>query len=198
MSFYQFNEEGANAASAPQGAIETGVYKATINTASKTIASTGTTGLDWSFDLEDGRKAIVYGFWIFKADGTRIFNADTLDACMGVTGVKSLTEYQKTITVKDGTKTVTALKELDGKEVYVALQNQLDIYNGDVTKKLQIKGFFSKDGKTYSEMVKGSEPKQMAYLQKNLKDSETKAYKAFMAEAEDEAATSSEPATSIL
>lgn len=172
--------------------LDTGVYDITIDTASKTVASTGTIGVDWSFTV-DGAKYPnkVYGMWIQKANGDKIFNMDVLQGLMGILGIKQLTEYQKEIEVKDGTKTVTAFKELDGAKVKVAVQKVLDVYNGEVTEKNEIKAFFNTNGQTYSEQVKNAEPKQIKYYQEKMKDKETPEYKKFMAEADDEPETNS-------
>jgi hypothetical protein len=105
---------------------------------------------------------------------------------MGLLGIKELTPYQKTIEIKDGTKIVTALKELDGKKVKIAIQKVLDFFSDDITEKNEIKAFFDADtGKTYSELKSNSEAKQIKYYE-NLKDKETDAYKKAMVDMEDE------------
>ncbi len=159
--------------------ITTGVYDATIDTVSTRVAGTGTQGLDWSFKLDNGSKAIVYGTWIRKADGTTLIDGNKLNALMGILDVKGLTTYSKTIEVKGGTKMVDALKELDGKKIKVALQIEHDTYNGEDRQNLKIHTFFSPEGHTYAEMVSGAtETKKLDYLSANLKDSESKQFKA--------------------
>ena len=176
-SFFSFDSESAQSSDGFTP-ISTGIYDATINTVSTKVASTGTMGLDWSFDLSDGRKAIVYGTWIRKADGTTLIDGNKLNALMGILGVKDLTTYQKTITVRDGSKVVDALKELDGKKIKVALQIEHDTYNGEDRENLKIHTFFSPEGFTFSEMLsKQTETKKMDYLAEHLKDSESKQFK---------------------
>lgn len=183
MSFFEFNEASAKTADA-KGSIETGVYKATIDTVSSTVASTGTKGMDFSFTLEDGRKAIIYGVWYEKPDGTKLFNYDIINSLLGIVGAKSLTPYDKTIEVKDGKKIVQAFKELDGKKIQVALQVEKDIYNGEERDRLGIYGFFAESGHSYSELAVGSEAKKIEYVKKNLKDRYSKEWKKFNAEIE--------------
>jgi len=185
---FTFDETAALAAggeSTGSKVLDTGVYDAVIETASKTIASTGTEGIDWSINI-DGAKYPnkIYGMWVKKANGDKIFNMDIVQGLMGIIGAKQLTEYQKEIEVKDGKKTVTAYKELDGVPVKIAIQKILDVYNGEVREKNEIKAFFNEEGKTYAEAVRGSDAKQIKYYKEKLQDKETPEYKKFMADAD--------------
>lgn len=174
MSFFSFDEKSALAtdSSAP---ITAGVYDATIDTVSTRTASTGTQGVDYSFTLSDGRKAIVYGSWIRKSTGETLLDGDKLNSLMGILGVKTLTEYDKTIEVKDGKKVVRALKELDGKKIKVALFNELDVYNGEERKNMKVHSFFNEKGFSYSEIVaNAAEPKKIDYVRNNIKDTASK------------------------
>ena len=184
---FEFNEEAALAAgdSTNSGSkvLDTGVYDVVINTVSKEVASTGTVGMTWNFSVEGSKYPnVVYGFWVQKANGDKIFNMDTLQGLMGIIGAKGLTEYNKTIEVKDGQKTVVAYKELDGVKCKIAIQKEFGYYNGEVTEKNAIKAFFNEDGKTYAEAVRGSEAKQVIYYGEKLKDKEDKDYKAYIAD----------------
>ena len=184
-----FNEEEALASEASSGGskvLDSGVYNITILTASKSVASTGTTGIDWSLQVEGSKYPnMVYGFWTNKSNGDKIFNLDTLYGLMGVAGLKTLTEYQKEIEIKDGKKTVTAYKELDNLKCQVAVQKVLDVYNGEVTEKNEIKAFFNTDGQTFAESKRSSEPKQKLYYSSKMKDKETPAYKSFALDADE-------------
>ena len=174
MSFFEFNEKSALAVDS-RSPITAGVYEATIDTVSTRVASTGTKGLDYSFTLKDGRKAIVYGSWIQNSKGEMLLDGDKLNSLMGILGVKSLTEYDKTIDVKDGKKIVKALKEFDGKSIMVALFNETDVYQGEERQNLKIHSFFNKDGFSYSEIVaKATEAKKIAYVREKIKDTQSK------------------------
>ncbi len=196
MGKYSFDETAATATSGGSGGkkvLDTGVYDIVINTASQTIASTGTEGIDWNFTVDGAQYPnIVYGMWTYKANGDKIFNADIVQGLMGVLGAKELTPYQKEIEVKGGTKKVTVYRELDGAVCKVAVQKVLDVYNGEVTEKNEIKSFFNKDGQTYAEQVKKGEAKQMTYYSTKLTDKETPQYKAHSMETETEDDSSSE------
>ena len=189
MSF-EFDEAKAmeeGSATGGKKVLDSGVYDITINTASKTVASTGTTGIDWNFTVDNAKYPnMVYGMWTNRADGTAIFNLDIVNSLMGIAKLKKLTEYQKEIDVKDGKKTVTAYKELNGVKCKVALQKILDVYNDEVTEKNEIKAFFNTDGQTFAESKRSAEPKQLLYYQDKMKDKETTKYKAFALEVEDE------------
>ena len=53
MANFNFDEASALAGRATSGSkvLDTGVYDITIDTASQTIAGTGTEGIDWSFQV---------------------------------------------------------------------------------------------------------------------------------------------------
>ena len=193
MANFSFDETAALAAGGTESGkkvLDTGVYDITINTASKTIASTGTEGIDWNISVEGAKYPnMVYGFWIQKANGDKIFNMDIVQGLIGIIGAKGLTEVSKEIDVKDGKKTVTAYKELDGVVCQVAVQKVLDVYNGEVREKNEIKAFFNTKGQTYAEQMKSAEPKQSIYYSTKLTDKETPAYKKHKADHVDEHST---------
>ena len=191
MAKFKFDEEAAlaaNVGTAGKKVLDSGVYDVTLNTVSEVTASTGTEGIDWNFTVAGTQYPnMVYGMWTHKADGTELFSANIVQGLMGTLGIKGLTPYEKTIEIKDGTKKVTAYKELDGKKVKIAVQKVLDVYNGEVKEKNEIKAFFDADsGKTYSEAKSNSDAKQLTWYTENLKDKETPAYKKFAVDKEDE------------
>ncbi len=190
MGKYSFDEKSATAegGSGGQKVLDSGVYDVTIVTASQTIASTGTEGIDWSLQIEGSQYPnMVYGMWTFNKDGDRLFGMDIVQGLLGLLQAKDLTEYNKSIQVKGGTKTVVAYKEFDNVKCKVAVQKIKDFYNGEVTEKNEIKTFFSQDGKTYAEIRKGSDAKQINYYSNKLQDKETPKYKAHMLEADEPA-----------
>ena len=198
---FTFNEEEALASvgtSAGKKVLDTGVYDVTIITASKSVASTGTIGMDWSIQVE-GQKYpnMVYGMWYEKANGDKIFNKDIIMGLVGIVGASGLTEFQKTIKLPNGDKTVTAFKELEGVKCKVAIQKELKIYQGEVQEKNSIKAFFDTDGKTYAEKASNQDPKQVEFLKKNLKDKESSEYKAYIADGGEEEETEA-PSGSLL
>jgi len=196
---FKFNESSAMNEGGTTGSkvLDTGVYDVTIVTASKVIASTGTVGIDWSLQVEGAKYPnMVYGLWVQKANGDTIFGMDILQSLMGIVGVKQLTEFQKAIDVKGGTKKVTAFKELEGVKVKVAVQKVFDVYNDKVSEKNDIKAFFDKDGRTYSERIKNVEPKQIKYYQEKMVDAETPAYKAYTLDADEAADAAADAAAS--
>ena len=185
-NFYDFDETAATTEGGSGGSkiLETGVYDVTLVTVSETVASTGTTGMDWNIMVPGSKYGnMVYGMWTVKSDGNPIaFNMQKVQALMGLVGAKKLTTFQKSIEVQGGTKMVTAYKEFDGVKVQVAVQKILDVYNGEVREKNEIAAFFGTDGKTYAEHAKGSPAKQKEYYTTKFQDKQTEAYKKFMAD----------------
>lgn len=162
--------------------LDSGVYDVTIVTLSQVTAKTGTSGFDLSFKVEGAKYPnTIYGIWTNKADGTKIFNADIISGLVGLTGAKTVTAYDKEIEVRGGNKTVKAIKEVDNFKCKVAVQKVLDVYNGDVSEKNEVKMFFTTEGKTYAESVGDKDAKQINYFSK-LQDKETTNYKKMMAE----------------
>jgi len=167
------------------GNLPSGVYDAVIDTASITKAGTGTTGIDWNLNI-DGNRLMVYGMWLQKSNGDKLFSYNILQGLMGLLGIDELTTYEKTIDVKNGQKVVDAIKELDGKRVKVALQRVLDWWDGKESIKYEIKAFMDPEtGQTYTEKVAGRPAKQIEYYKK-LKDKETPEYKAAKMDSDDE------------
>ena len=201
MSFYDFDATAAQeTGNSGSKVLDTGVYEVTVVTASKTVASTGTEGIDWSIHVEGSKYAnMVYGMWTINSKGEPIkFNMAKLQSLMGIVGAKKLTEFTKEIEVQGGTKKVTAFKELDGKKVTVAIKKILDVYNGEVKEKNEIEAFFTADGKTYSETVKGGPAKQIEWYKSSMKDKQTDEYKKFMVDADDAPAAASDDTEDIL
>jgi len=140
----QFDENSAKKANAGvQGlgkVLDSGVYDVELQTVSVTTASTGTIGLDFSFKVDGAQYPnTIYGVWIQKANGDKLFSYDIVQALMGLLGVTKTTTYQKEIEIKDGTKIVEAIKEFDNRKVKIAVQKVLDCYNGEVKEKNEIK-----------------------------------------------------------
>ncbi len=197
MSYYDFDATAATeTGNAGSKVLDTGVYDAVIVTASKAVASTGTEGIDWSIHVDGSKYAnMVYGMWTVNSKGEPIkLNMSKVQALMGITGAKGLTEFAKKIEVQGGTKTVQAYKEFDGKPIKVAVKKILDVYNGEVKEKNEIEAFFAEDGRTYAEIVKGVPSKQIAWYEGKMQDKHTDEYKKFMADggAEEETAESND------
>jgi len=196
MSFeFNFNEKMAEDTVATAGSkvLDTGVYEVEIITAEKIIASTGTIGINWQIKVEGAKYPnMVYNMWVAKANGDTLFSMNVVQGLMGIVGAKKLTEYKKTVEIKDGTKTVDAFKEFDNVKCKVAIQKEYDFYNGEVREKNNIKAFFTTDGKTFSEMKANKPAKQIEYYETKLKDNYTDAYKKAQADGELNEGTSGE------
>jgi len=183
---FKFDETEATATSGGNSGskvLDSGVYPVEILTVSECVAKTGTKGLDWSLQIGDFKYPnMVYGMWLQKANGDAItMNTSIVQNLMGLTG-KSYTVYNKTVDTKDGNKVVKAVKEFDNFKGYVAVVKVLDVYNGEIREKNEIRAFLGADKKTYAESVKKSEAKQFDYYSNNLKDVETSSYKKFIAD----------------
>ena len=196
-NFYDFDETAASVEGGSGGSkvLETGVYEVTIVTASETVASTGTSGIDWNIMVPGSKYGnMVYGMWTVKSDGSPIaFNMSKVQALIGLVGAKGLTTFNKEVDAKEGKKTVSAYREFDGIKVQVAVKKILDVYNGTVREKNEIEAFFAPDGRTYAETIKNSTAKQIEWYKNSMKDKETPEYKKFMADGGDDTQTTTAP-----
>jgi len=182
---FEFKLDESVAQSAGQGgALDTGVHTVVIEGAYLGQTSGGNNTLDLEVKSKDGGQATIYGICIdekWKSGGKNYDYArwQELAAVVGMkTGATSNVKRKKF----DGTEEdAVAFDELIGKTVQMAIQVELDEYNGKEKKKRKLNRTFFEDGKSIAEKQSGSEAKQSVKLAKSLKDYETKAYKAFKA-----------------
>ena len=183
---FEFSEKDAMVDVVSTGKVlDTGIYDVKIVTASKDVASTGAIGINWQVHVEGAKYPnMVYGMWVARADGSRLFSMDIVNGLQGIAGAKKLTEYQKEVEIKDGKKKVTAFKELDNIKCKVAIVKKFDWYQGAETEKNEIKRFFTESGHTFAESKLGGKTKQLNYMEANMKDTYTDEWKKAKADGE--------------
>lgn len=90
---YQLNPEGARTATFSQRISETGQYRGRFTRAEAVTAATGATGIEFSFEADDGATADFLTLWTAK-DGRDLFGRRQLDAmmaCMQLRGIEAKT-----------------------------------------------------------------------------------------------------------
>jgi len=190
---FEFEEDIAETAEKPRdggwGVLETDMYPVTINFASlgKSKAGENTISLDittdsghrttlWTIGGSNGFPGIIDKV---KASGKPNFGFSTIQALMGVCGVRQMTPVPHRLEKDDGTliKELSVVKEFTGVKCVLAIQKVYDFYLGEVKEKNELHSSYNEDGKTYLE-AKGNLPADKKdKVAKRIKDVKTNNYK---------------------
>ena len=171
------------------GTLETGVYGVTINFASLDKTSKGNNTLALSITTDSGHETTIYSAFgtIDKtwASGSENFSYKDFMAFMGVLGVKSITPTPYALKKDDGTliKNLSVVKELHGVKCKLAIQKELDIYNGEVKERNLIHSSYNAKGQNYLEAKSNSEADKIVKVAERLNDKESKRYKQSLTQA---------------
>ncbi len=188
IDFVFDNELAAEAETEGQGGtfgvLETGIYKVTINFASLDKTSKGNNTLSLDITTDTGHKTTLWSSFgcIDKtwSSGSENFGYKDFMSFMGACNVKSITPTPYSLKKEDGTliKELSVVKELQGKTCTLAIQKELDIYNGNEKERNLIHSSYNAKGQTMLEAKEGSEAVKITKVGERLKDKESKAYKA--------------------
>jgi len=165
------------------GSIGTGVEEVTIVGAFLVETKNGNNTIDLELETKTGAKGTVYGMCIDEKwkSGAQNYDYPKWQELAAVIGMKTgATSAVKRKVFNGPDEDAVAFDEIVGQKVQLAIQVELDINdtNGKVTRKRKLNRTFFATGHSLAEKQSGSEPKQSVTLGKNLKDYETKAYKA--------------------
>lgn len=162
------------------GRIETsGAYVGRFTLAKERVAKTGTKGIEFNFEAEDGRVARYLTLWLQRANGERIeypFSLlSALLACLDLKSIDSSPAQVDEWNIASGTwepATVQAFPTLLDKTVGVVLQREEREWEGKTYVGMKIVEFFRpKDRATPAELLSGSQPGQaLEKLLGNLKE----------------------------
>ncbi len=185
---FNFNEdeviEAESGGEGSWGVLDTGIYEVTINFASldKTAKGNNTVALD--ITTADGHQTTIWSAFgtIDKAwaSGTENYGYKDWQAFMVANGAKTITPTPYTLKKEDGTviKELSVIKELHGSKCVLAIQKELDIYNGQEKERNLVHSSYNAKGQTYLE-AKGNLPAEKKdKVAARLQDKKSKAYKA--------------------
>ena len=167
------------------GVLDTGVYDVVINFASLSKTKKGNNTLALDITTADGHRTTLWScfgtmdkFWASGAENK--YGYSDFQAFRAVLGLKTLTPVPYSLKKDDGSliKELTVVKELHGKKCVLAIQKELDIYNGEVSEKNIIKKTFNEKGQTLIEMKANEPASKRDGVASRLKDKHTTAYKA--------------------
>lgn len=184
---FVFEEELVEEAEASQGGsfgvLATGVYKVTVNFASLDTTKSGNNTLSLDITTEDGHNTTIWSAFgtIDKtwASGKENFGYKDFQSFMVACGAKSITPVPYDLKKEDGTliKKLSVVKELHGAKCTLAIQKELDVYNGETRERNLIHSCYNAKGQTYLEAKSGQPADKINKVAERLKDKESKAYK---------------------
>lgn len=185
---FVFEEELVEEAEASQqggsfGVLATGVYKVTVNFAALDVTKSGNNTLSLDITTEDGHNTTIWSAFgtIDKtwASGKENFGYKDFQSFMVACGAKSITPTPYDLKKEDGTliKKLSVVKELHGAKCTLAIQKELDVYNGETRERNVIHSCYNAKGQTYLEAKSGSSADKVKKVAERLKDKESKAYK---------------------
>ena len=180
------------------GTMETGVYDVTIGTASISKTKNGNNVMDLSIKTDDGHETTIYQAFMMDAkwsSGADNYGYATWQAFITTTQMKGMSVFQKPLVKEDGTAiskngqpiVLSAIKELEGKKVKLAIVKVFDMNKGEPTEGNEVFASFTTDGASSKEVLSGSASGVvLEKLSTRLSDKKTKTYKAWEADAGDE------------
>ena len=186
MIDFVFDDELAVEAEATGGSfgtLETGIYDVTINFASLDKTSKGNNTIALDITTDTGHQTTIWSAFgtIDKqwASGSENFSYKDFMAFMGAAGAKSITPTPYALKKDDGTliKNLSVVKELHGVKLKLAIQKELDVYNGEVKERNLIHSSYNAKGQTMLEAKEGKPAEKIDKVADRLKDKESKAYK---------------------
>ncbi len=179
---YGYNEQGAMSADTPinQRITETGAYVVTIVSAEAKLSKEHTYGIEFSVETYEGASARYLSLYTLKADGTRLFGHDILDAILICAGLKQgqalkpgMANIKKfdTSSKREYEANVECYPGLHGKRIGLVLQKELSTYDGRDREKLNIVGAFDPSTrKTATEKLTNAPAEQLDARLATLKD----------------------------
>ena len=176
-------EEAEKESGGSFGVLPTGVYAVIINFASLDKTAKGNNTLSLDITTDTGHRTTLWGCFgtIDKAwaSGKENFSYKDFQAFMGALGVKSITPTPYDLKKEDGTliKQLSVVKELHGVKCRLAIQKELDVYNGEVKERNIIHSSYNAKGQTYLEAKAGTPAEKITKVGERLSDKISKAYK---------------------
>lgn len=187
MTTYKLNPETVKQADAPrtERIDTTGAYTGVITLAKQIVAGSGTEGIEFTFQADDGRVANWLRLYTRKADGTETFGMGLLMSAMTCLKLREISTETVTIEEWDHNANarvpvdVTNFSDLCNKPIGILLQKELkDGYdkNGNPKYAMNIAGFFdAKTRMTATEILeKATKAEALDKKIKYLKDKDSR------------------------
>lgn len=165
MSFFttKINPEALSDSQAGNYITTSGIYPVTIKFVSVKVNEHNARSLDFNVDY-NGTQHTFYGLKLDNNDGTPNYQADVFNKLCVIAGLDTVAdpEIQTHNLGKDNTPTdLAVLTDFSDLEVNVRISFEYKVYEGEIRENKVIKSFYSADGRTASEIVNNTPPKQM-------------------------------------
>ena len=147
------------------GRIETsGAYVGHFTLAKEKTAKTGTKGIEFNFEVEDGRTARYLSLWLTRANGEKIeYPFSLLSALMACLNVKNIESTPATVDEWDAAASmmmpteVQTFPDLMHKPIGVLLQREERLWEGKTYVSMKIAQFYDpSDRSTPAEIISGN------------------------------------------
>ncbi len=168
------------------GKIETsGAYTGRLTLAKERTAKTGTKGLEFTFESDEGQQARYLSLWVERANGDKIdYGYALLSALMTCLGVKAI---ESTTTTLDEWQADTSqwlpaqvevFESLMNQPIGLLLQREERVWEGKTQVSMKIVEFFDpRSRRTPAEILAGeSVPQALERLAAGLRESVVRAY----------------------
>ncbi len=168
------------------GKIETsGAYTGRLTLAKERTAKTGTKGLEFTFESDEGQQARYLSLWVERANGDKIdYGYGLLSALMTCLGVKAI---ESTTTTLDEWQADTSqwlpaevqvFESLMNQPIGLLLQREERVWEGKTQVSMKIVEFFDpRSRRTPAEILTGeSVPQALERLAAGLRESVVRAY----------------------
>ncbi|MBK6742093.1 MAG: hypothetical protein IPG66_03615 [Hydrogenophilales bacterium] len=168
------------------GKIETsGAYTGRLTLAKERTAKTGTKGLEFTFESDEGQQARYLSLWVERANGDKIdYGYALLSALMTCLGVKAI---ESTTTTLDEWQADTSqwlpaqvevFESLMNQPIGLLLQREERVWEGKTQVSMKIVEFFDpRSRRTPAEILTGeSVPQALERLAAGLRESVVRAY----------------------
>ena len=137
---------------------KSGIYPVTINFISVQVNDKNARSLVFNVDYE-GSSNTLYGLTLDNNDGSKNFKQDLFNKLVLIAGLESVADpISETHKVgKDQTEREFAvLEEFSGLEIQVRIQEEYSLWQGALSEKKEIRGFYRADGATAGEIEAGA------------------------------------------
>jgi hypothetical protein len=168
------------------GKIETsGAYTGRLTLAKERTAKTGTKGIEFAFESDDGQVARYLTLWVARATGEKIDYAygllSALMTCLGIKAIESITttmDEWHADTAQWLPAQVEVFEALMNKPIGVLLQREERVWEGKTQVGMKIVEFFDpRDRRTPAEILAGaSEAQSLERLTAALRETVIRAY----------------------
>lgn len=179
MSFFEVNTQESYAKESNEEFITTsGIYPVKINFVSLNINENGARSLDFNVEYKN-TPHIFYGLKLDNNNGSENFERaifNRLCIIAGLTQVSEPVDQSHAVGKDREIKNFKVLDDFTDLEVYIRIQQQYSLFNGQIKQKKLIRNFYRKDDKASAHEILTNEPAGVQF-DKDMKYASNISYK---------------------